>query len=100
MYARKPITLLVAAYLSAGSASLMAQGLEEVVVTAQKREQTLQDAPISIAAFNADQLEQKGVNTIDDLGTSVPNVKITRSPSNISAATIAIRGSATINPAI
>ena len=100
MYARKPITLLVAAYLSAGSASLLAQGLEEVVVTAQKREQTLQDAPISIAAFNADQLEQKGVSTIDDLGTSVPNVKITRSPSNTSAATIAIRGSATINPAI
>ncbi len=100
MHARKPITLLVAACIGAGSASLMAQGLEEVVVTAQKREQTLQDAPISIAAFNADALEQKGVSNIDDLGTSVPNVKITRSPSNTSAATIAIRGSATINPAI
>ncbi len=34
------------------------------------------------------------------MGTSVPNVKITRSPANTSAATIAIRGSATINPAI
>lgn len=100
MNARKPVTLLVAACLGAGSANLMAQGLEEVVVTAQKREQTLQDAPISIAAFNADALEQKGVSNIDDLGTSVPNVKITRSPANTSAATIAIRGSATINPAI
>ncbi len=36
MYARKPITVLVAACISAGSANLMAQGLEEVVVTAQK----------------------------------------------------------------
>lgn len=100
MNARKPISLLVAACIGAGSANLMAQGLEEVVVTAQKREQTLQDAPISIAAFNADALEQKGVSNINDLGTSVPNVKITRSPANTSAATIAIRGSATINPAI
>ncbi|MEQ8803831.1 MAG: TonB-dependent receptor, partial [Haliea sp.] len=100
MFARKPVTLIVAACIGAGSANLVAQGLEEVVVTAQKREQTLQDAPISIAAFNADTLEQKGVSSIDDLGTSVPNVKITRSPSNTSAATIAIRGSATINPAI
>lgn len=96
----KAISALVAAYSAIAGGQVWAQGLEEVVVTAQKREQSLQDAPIAIAAFDASALEQKGVSNIDDLGTSVPNVKITRSPSNTTAATIAIRGSATINPAI
>ena len=100
MHARKTLSLLVAAWVASGAGTALAQGLEEVVVTAQKREQSLQDAPISIAAFGADALEQKSVNNIEDLGTSVPNVKITRSPSNTTAATIAIRGSTTINPAI
>ncbi|PLW82356.1 TonB-dependent receptor [Kineobactrum sediminis] len=100
MHLRTRMSLAIAACIAAGSGPLLAQGLEEVVVTAQKREQSLQDAPISIAAFDASDLEQKGVANLDDLGTSVPNVKITRSPSNTSAATIAIRGSVTINPAV
>lgn len=90
----------VAAASTMLASQVLAQGLEEVVVTAQKREQSLQDTPISIAAFDADTLEQKGVSNIDDLGTSVPNVKITRSPSNSTGATLAIRGSTTFNPAI
>lgn len=96
----KILATMVAAASTAMGSQVFAQGLEEVVVTAQKREQSLQDAPIAIAAFDANALEQKGVSNIEDLGTSVPNVKITRSPSNTTAATIAIRGSATINPAI
>lgn len=74
--------------------------LEEVIVTAQKRMQSLQDTPISIAVFTDDQIEQRGISNIGDLAASIPNVKITPTPSNSASSTIAIRGSVTYNPAI
>ncbi|MCW8193226.1 TonB-dependent receptor [Proteobacteria bacterium 005FR1] len=100
MRARKPLSLAIAACFTAGAGSAFGQALEEIVVTAQKREQSLQEAPISIAAFGEHELEQQGVKDLTDLGSAVPNVKITPSPGNSSAATIAIRGSVTTNPAI
>lgn len=74
--------------------------LEEVIVTAQKRMQSLQDTPISIAVLTDDQIEQRGISNISDLAASIPNVKITPTPSNTASSTIAIRGSVTYNPAI
>jgi iron complex outermembrane receptor protein len=74
--------------------------LEEVVVTAQKRVQSLQDTPISIAAFGESELEKKGIDNVADIGASVPNVNIIETADNTTAATIAIRGSVTVNPAI
>lgn len=97
----RSIHLLSSAVLVSGAAGAAAQGaLEEVVVTAQKREQSLQDTPIAITAFGSRDLEQKGIDNITDLGTFAPNVKITPLPSNTASATIAIRGSVTSNPAI
>ena len=50
--------------------------LQEVVVTAQRREENLQDVPISVAALSGDQLKQAGVTAIDQLGAMVPGVDI------------------------
>lgn len=75
-------------------------GLEEVVVTAQKREQNLQDTPIAIAAFDAQTLEDQQVKDISDLSSSIPNVQIVPAPGGSTGATIAIRGSSMINPAV
>jgi len=36
-------------------------GLEEVIVTAQRREQSLQEVPVSVTAFTADQLEKSNI---------------------------------------
>ena len=47
--------------------------LEEVVVTAQKLEQTLAEVPISLSIFNADFLEDAGVNGFVDLAKHAPN---------------------------
>lgn len=49
-------------------------GLEEVVVTAQKREQRLQDVPMSVTAIGGKQLEQQGIAQFQDLLRSVPGV--------------------------
>ena len=61
---KKRISIIIAALLTANSA--FAQ-LEEVLVTAQKREQSLQEVPIAISAVNQELLEQTGVNTITEV---------------------------------
>jgi outer membrane receptor protein involved in Fe transport len=55
--------------------------MEEVVVTAQKREERLIDVPISIVALNADELQKRNVTSIDDLSLAVPGLYIASSGS-------------------
>ena len=50
-----------------------AQGIEEIVVTAQKREESLQDVPISVVAFTGDTLSELGVQNSEDVMKLVPN---------------------------
>ena len=49
-------------------------GLQEIVVTAQYREQRLQDTPIAISAFTAQAIEQQGATKLADILTSTPSV--------------------------
>jgi outer membrane receptor protein involved in Fe transport len=48
--------------------------LEEIIVTATRRETSLQDTPLSIQAFTSQQLELGGITNGRDLGIMVPNV--------------------------
>jgi iron complex outermembrane recepter protein len=66
--------------------------LEEVIVTAQKREESLQDAPVSVTAFDARALEQRGIQGTQDLAGSVPGVNIEPFPINLATLRIFIRG--------
>jgi iron complex outermembrane recepter protein len=65
--------------------------LEEIVVTANKRSEAIQDVPASVVAVTADTLERLNVRSFDDLVTVVPGVTITKTtqPANNS---INIRG--------
>lgn len=63
--------------------------LEEVVVTAQKREQSIQDVPISVSSISGDSLKEMNIENMDDLSKITPNLKI--STDGIYN-TIAIRG--------
>ena len=47
--------------------------LEEVVVTAQKREQNIQDVPISIIAISGDALRSGGISRLEDMSATIPN---------------------------
>ena len=71
-----------------------------IIVTAQKREQNIQDVPIAITAVGSEYLDNRDISSIDDLGAIAPNVKFERAPSNKTISQIAIRGSVTINPAV
>jgi iron complex outermembrane receptor protein len=50
--------------------------LQEVVVSAQKREERLQDTPIAISVFSGEGLEDHNVSSLGDIGQYVPNVDI------------------------
>ncbi len=69
--------------------------LEEVVVTAQKREESLQETPIAVTAFTARSLENKGIDDISDVANFTPNLVFdTTSPIGglSSGAAVFIRG--------
>lgn len=97
--------LLSAAFIGASPSfaqeeGTSADGLGDIIVTAQKRAENIQDVPIAISAVGSEYLESRGISSIDGLGTIAPNVKIERAPSSKTITQIAIRGSVTINPAI
>ncbi len=60
--------------LAQTSASQGQQGVGEIVVTAQRRAERVQDVPIAISAFSSDQLEARGVSNTLQLGQYVPNL--------------------------
>src|SRR5262245_20387729 len=53
-----------------------AQQLEEIIVTAERRETSLQDTPISIATFSEETMELKGLETLEDIAAFTPNLDI------------------------
>lgn len=53
----------------------VAQAIEEIVVTARKREESLQDAPLSISAFSSAAIEEKGLRSLQDIAKFSPGVQ-------------------------
>ncbi|MFT5034099.1 MAG: iron complex outermembrane receptor protein, partial [Bacteroidia bacterium] len=64
--------------------------LEEVVVTARRRAENLQDTPIAVSAFGADTLDQMGISDIEDVEMLAPSLQF--SQNNYKAPAIFIRG--------
>lgn len=94
---RLPVAIAIFSSCAMAPAASWAQednkiSLEEVIVTAQKREQSLQDVPVSISSFNAAELEVMGVTSIIDLEKSVPNAQFRASRATNSTLTAYIRG--------
>jgi iron complex outermembrane receptor protein len=50
---------------------------DTVIVTAQKREQSIYDVPVAISAFTAENIEKQGITDLTDIGKFVPNLNIT-----------------------
>ncbi len=81
-----------------GSAPAFAQGaddvggLQEIIVTAQKREQSLQDVPIAVTALGADSLEANRIANVVDLSGLAPGVSVRVSPGGSSIPIFAVRG--------
>ena len=59
---------------TAGGQGASAGGLEEVIVTAQRRNESIQDVPITIQAIGADSIAKLGIATFEDVVKMLPNV--------------------------
>ena len=84
-----PLAVMLASGLAAGNA--FAQ-LEEVVVTAQKRTESLQDIPIAITAYDAENIEKMRLITAQDIGQASPNIQMPAYPFSNNNLALFIRG--------
>lgn len=97
------VAYAVGAALLSGAASVAAQesagasALEEVVVTARKRVESIQDAPLTIQAFTDKQLEERGALGIPDIAKFTPGLTMNQGSSR-AAADFSIRGMTQISP--
>ena len=64
----------------------------EIVVTARRREETLQDVPIAVTAYSGEQLNRQGALDITDIGDTTPNVTLETSRGTNTTLTAFIRG--------
>lgn len=85
------LTLPLAVAMAVGTVDAKAQALEEVIVTAQKREQSLQDVPIAVAAFSNEMLQKAGVKDMFELQANDPSLVVGQGH-NASTSSFGIRG--------
>ncbi len=90
---RTIVTLLLA--LTFATTGIASDVLEEILVTARKKSESLQDIPISVSVFSANDIDSRSIDSVTELGYATPNVIIDAgagaSGSN-AATTIFIRG--------
>ena len=91
------ITALAALLASTSTAALAqdaseaASDSDEIVVTAQRREQSLLDVPLAVSALGGDDLAQKGISNSAQLAAAVPNLQI-NSPFGNTQPNFSLRG--------
>jgi iron complex outermembrane receptor protein len=95
----RALTLVLLAGTSLAASAAMAQtvaadsnGLEEIIVTAQKRGENLQRTPIAISAIPSAKIDLIGISEVRDISALAPNVSVAGGITNATAAVITIRG--------
>lgn len=87
---RKPMMNIMAVALAAIHTGIAQAQIEEIVVTAQKRQESLQEVPISMQAFTGDQMKDFGIEKASDVTKMAPNLNI--ATQNAMSQQIVIRG--------
>ncbi|TXS89526.1 TonB-dependent receptor [Parahaliea maris] len=90
------IAAALAAVPTLGLAQSM-PALEEVVVVAQKREQSLQEVPVAVTAFSSEALDNNAVLNLNDLNAMSPNVILQPAGAFPNSSAFAIRGITTLD---
>ncbi len=85
-------TVCASALLAAGlSAPAFAQ-IDEIIVTATKREESIIDVPIAVSAYGAVQIERAGIRSVQDLPNLSPSFNINSSDTETGGTTLRLRG--------
>ncbi len=66
--------------------------LPEIVVTARRREESLQDVPVSMLGLSAEELELKSMQRLENLSAAVPNVSLLGGPFGVNQSSFTMRG--------
>lgn len=85
---RRYLPKLLALAVASASVGIDAFELEEVVVTAQKREQSLQDVPVTVNALDGEALDKFGVDDLFEAANLVPGMVFSRAPDDGLALTL------------
>jgi len=93
-------TALVSTFFMTGTAHAEAApvaesdngGLEEIIVTAQKREQSLQDVPIAVTAVTQESLQANRIFNVSDLSAMAPGLSVKPTPSGVNVPSFTMRG--------
>ncbi|CAB1370665.1 TonB-dependent receptor [Denitratisoma oestradiolicum] len=100
----RPLLLVVAitsAFSSFGAVAVEGGApIDEVIVTAQKRAERLQDVPIAISAISGGQIEARGISNVLDLKALAPNLQVSKYPTSNVTSQVALRGAVTFNGAM
>lgn len=67
-------------------------GVDDIIVTAQRREERLQSVPVAVTALNSEAMDRYQINSLADAAGAAPNTTIFRNPSSSSSSLIYIRG--------
>ena len=87
---KKLITAAIASYYALMIPQIAySQMLEEVLVTARKRPETLMDAPLAVSVVDGDTLNREGITNLEQLSSQVPGLQLGRAALS---STIYIRG--------
>ena len=84
---------VISAIVIASPIAAQAQALEEIIVTAQKREESVQDVPIAIQAYTGEEIRNLRVSRASDITKLAPNINL--STQNTASRQINIRGGLT-----
>src|SRR5579859_3750324 len=86
------LSMLSVATAASGAEEQASNALSEIVVTATKREESLQDVPLSITALSATTIERAGIETFQDYAQKTPNLTFASGLGVMDARAVAIRG--------
>lgn len=93
-------TLLAALTLGTALPGSAQNVLEEVIVTAQKKAENLQETPISLVSMSAETLRRLGIGSVGDIAYHVPNLSMTPFPNSPNAPRLFIRGVGSGDPQV
>jgi iron complex outermembrane recepter protein len=68
------------------------EGLQEIIITAQRVRTSLQETPVSVTAFSADELQERGITSLLDISAFTPNLEVSARSGSASEGGYAIRG--------
>ncbi len=81
-----------------GEQQASVSSLDKIIVTARKREETLQEVPVAVTAFTPEALEKLNVQDIGDIAGQVPNTTVYAARGSSSTVTAYIRGIGQADP--